>query len=90
MRQIVTTLPGRQEPLLGSEGVVKRRRLAWYGHVSQDTVEGSRRKGRQRKAWLDLSHPATLLRMADGKNTKSSLSAQVSDMAPPKTSRGQG
>ena len=31
VRQMVTTLAGRQEPLLG---VVKRRNLAWYGHVS--------------------------------------------------------
>ena len=43
--------------------IVKRRRLQWYGHVfrpsglaktiSQDTVKGGRRQGRQRKRWED-------------------------------------
>ena len=42
---------------------VKRRKLQWYGHVSrpsgldktilQGTVEGGRRRGRQRKRWED-------------------------------------
>ena len=43
--------------------IVKRRKLQWYGHVSrssglantisQDTVKGGRRQGRQRKRWED-------------------------------------
>ena len=43
--------------------IVKRRKLQWYGHVSrssglaktisQDTVKGRRRQGRQRKRWED-------------------------------------
>ena len=42
---------------------VKRRKLKWYGHVTrssglaktilQETVQGGRRKGRQRKRWED-------------------------------------
>ena len=42
---------------------VKRRKLKWYGHVTrpdgltkvilQGTVEGSRRRGRLRKSWID-------------------------------------
>ena len=92
---MVTTLAGRQEPLLG---VVKRRKLTWYGHVSrhvflsktilQGTVEGNRRRGRHRKTWLDnikewtCLYPATLLRMTKDRIVWSSLTAQVSDMAP--------
>ena len=43
--------------------IVKRRKLQWYGHVSrssglaktisQGTVKGGRRQGRQRKRWED-------------------------------------
>ena len=43
--------------------IEKRRKLQWYGHVSrssglaktisQDTVKGRRRQGRQRKRWED-------------------------------------
>ncbi|KAL8561519.1 hypothetical protein ACOMHN_057213 [Nucella lapillus] len=53
VRQRTDTLAGEQEPLL-----VKRRKLAWFGHVNrhdslaktilQGTVEGGRRRGRQR------------------------------------------
>ena len=51
---------GPYEDLLAS---VKRRKLKWYGHVTrssglattllQGTVEGGRRRGRQRKRWED-------------------------------------
>ena len=51
---------GEQEPLLAT---VKRRKLMWFGHLNrhetlsttilQGTVEGSRRRGRQKKCWLD-------------------------------------
>ena len=51
---------GHQEPLLAT---IKRRKLAWFGHVSrhntlsktilQGTVEGRRRRGRQKKNWQD-------------------------------------
>ena len=42
---------------------VKKRKLRWYGHITgstglvkmilQDTVQGGRRKGRQKKRWED-------------------------------------
>ena len=51
---------GPYEHLLNS---VKRRKLGWYGHVTrssgmaktilQGTVQGGRRRGRQRKRWED-------------------------------------
>ena len=51
---------GPYEDLLTS---VKRRKLKWYGHVTrssglaktvlQGTVQGGRRRGRQRKRWED-------------------------------------
>ena len=43
--------------------LVKKRKLRWFGHISrssglvktilQDTVQGKRRKGRQKKRWED-------------------------------------
>ena len=51
---------GPQEPLLAK---VKRRKLSWFAHTTrhntlcktilQGTVEGGRRRGRQRKSWSD-------------------------------------
>ena len=51
---------GQQENLLG---IVKRRQLAWFGHISrhnslaktvlQGTLEGGRKRGRQVKCWAD-------------------------------------
>ena len=51
---------GRLEPLLAT---IKRRKRAWFGHVPhhdslsktilQDTLEGGRRRGRQRKNLMD-------------------------------------
>ena len=37
---------------------IKRRKLAWIGHVAlydnlQATLKGGRRRGRQRKCWMD-------------------------------------
>jgi hypothetical protein len=69
---------GKQEQLLS---VIKRRKLAWYGHVTrhdslsntilQWTVNGSRRRSKQRKTsidnikeWTGLS-VSTLLRVAE-------------------------
>ncbi|GFS13586.1 retrovirus-related Pol polyprotein LINE-1 [Elysia marginata] len=58
VRELVVAYVGPQEPLLAT---VKRRKLAWFGHVTrhdslsktilQGTVEGKRRRGRQKKAW---------------------------------------
>ncbi|GFS04386.1 LINE-1 reverse transcriptase-like protein [Elysia marginata] len=54
--ELVVAYVGPQEPLLAT---VKRRKLAWFGHVTrhdslsktilQGTVEGKRRRGRQKK-----------------------------------------
>ena len=62
---------GPQEGLLT---VVKRRKLQWYGHVSrssglaktisQGTVKGRRRQGRQRKRWDDNIRDWTGLKLA--------------------------
>ena len=51
---------GQQENLLG---IVKRRKLAWFGHISrqnslaktvlQGTLEGGRKRGSQVKCWAD-------------------------------------
>ena len=60
VRQTVENFVGPQEPLLAT---VKRRKLAFYGHVTrhsslcktvlQGTVEGGRKRGRPRKSWSD-------------------------------------
>ncbi|XP_066285794.1 uncharacterized protein [Branchiostoma lanceolatum] len=60
VRQVVRNIVGPQEPLLAT---VKRRKLQWFGHVTrhdnlaktilQGTLEGGRRRGRQRKSWQD-------------------------------------
>ena len=59
IREEISAFTGRQEPLLA---IVKRRKLAWFGHttrhdslcktVLQGTVDGGRRRGRQRKSWM--------------------------------------
>jgi len=51
---------GQQEPLLST---IKRRKLAWYGHVThhdslsktilQGYMDGKRKRGRPRKTWID-------------------------------------
>ena len=60
VRKTVESLVGPQEPVLAT---VKRRKLLWFGHTTrhdslcktilQGTVEGARRRGRQRKSWTD-------------------------------------
>ena len=50
-------------PLEGLLNIVKKRKLKWHGHVTrssgpaktilQGTVQGGRRRGRQRKRWED-------------------------------------
>ena len=68
IRQVV----GPYEDLLT---LVKRRKLKWYGHVMrssglaktflQGTVQGGRRRGRQRKRWEDNISEWTGLRLRD-------------------------
>ena len=60
IRQTVEEQLGPYDDLLT---IVKKRKLKWYGHVTrstglakvilQGTVEGKRRRGRQRKLWTD-------------------------------------
>ena len=59
-RSTINFLEGPTEPLLA---MVKRQELAWFGHVTrheilsqtilQGILEGGRRRGRQRKCWMD-------------------------------------
>lgn len=72
VRSTVTSLVGPQEPLLAT---VKRRKLAWFGHVTrhntlsknilQGTLEGGRRRGRQRKSWVENVKEWTGLELPD-------------------------
>ncbi|KAI8494650.1 hypothetical protein Bbelb_278760 [Branchiostoma belcheri] len=60
VRELVQSLVGPQEPLLTT---VRRRILQRFGHITrhtslaktilQGTLEGGRKRGRQRKTWLD-------------------------------------
>ena len=60
VRSEINFLVSPQEPPLAT---VKRRKLAWFGHVTrhnslsktilQGTLEGGQRRGRQRKSWMD-------------------------------------
>ena len=63
---------GRYEDLLTT---VKKRKLKWYGHVTrsnglaktilQGTVQGGRKRGRQKKRWEDNIVEWTGLRLSD-------------------------
>ena len=56
----ITESAGKQEPLLTT---IKKKKMRWFGHVTrhsslsktilQGTVEGGRKRGRQRKIWID-------------------------------------
>ena len=54
-----------------SLATVKRRKLAWFGHVTrndslfQGTLEGGRRRRRQRKCWMDNVKEWTSLPMPE-------------------------
>ena len=60
VRRMTQEQIGKYDELLT---LVKKRKLRWFGHVSrssglaktilQDTVQGKRRKGRQKKMWED-------------------------------------
>ena len=91
----VTSLAGPQEPLLAT---VKRRKLAWFGHVTrhnslpktvlQGTLEGRRRRGRQTKSWMDnikewtRMDSPTLIRKAEDRSSWRILTNQASFVAP--------
>ena len=86
---------GQQENLLG---IVKRRKLAWFGHIScrnslvksvlLGTLEGGRKRRRQVKCWADNLKEWTrldspsLTRLAEDKPAWRSLSYDVSIMSP--------
>ena len=91
----IRSMDGPQEPLLTT---VKKRKLKWYGHITrhntlsktilQGTIEGGRRRGRQRKCWLDnikewtrLDSP-TLLRKAEDRDDWRRLAERSSVMSP--------
>ena len=91
----VNFLVGSQEPLLAT---VKGRKLAWYGCVTrhdilsktilQGTLEGGRRRGRQRKRWMGnikewtfLPMPELLTQASCRKDWKG-ISAESSLMSP--------
>ena len=72
VRSKIDFLVGPQESLLAT---VKRRQLAWFGHITrhgslsktnlQDTLEGWRRRGRQRKCWMNNINDETSLPMPE-------------------------
>ncbi|PIK45030.1 hypothetical protein BSL78_18122 [Apostichopus japonicus] len=82
VRHTVGDLMGLYEPLLST---VNCRKLAWFGHVTrhdslskvilQATVEGCRRRGRQRRNWPDNVKDWTGLDMPDLLATASNRSA---------------
>ena len=69
---LVNLFVGPQELLLAN---VKRRKLAWSGHVTrhdslsktilQGSLEGGRHHGRQRKCWMDITKKRTYLTMPE-------------------------
>ena len=99
VRLLVHTAVGKRDDLLT---IVKQRKLRWYGHVSrssgltktilQGTVNGTRRRGRQRKRWEDnikdwtgLSF-ATTQRAAEDRSTWRRVihEASVAPLRPPR------
>ena len=95
VRNQITLLAGPQEPLLAT---VRRRKLSWFGHVTrhntlsktilQGTLEGGRRRGRQKKGWMDnikewtrLDSP-TLLREVEDRAGWRRLAEESSLMSP--------
>ena len=100
VQEQVAALAGPQEPLLA---VVKRRKLTWFGHVTrhnslsktilQGTIEGGRRRGRQRKSWMEdvknwtnLDMPQLLTQAMDRSRWRR-LSVSSSLMSPLRPSR---
>ena len=102
VRSEISFLVDPQEPLLAT---VKRLKLAWFGHVTrhenlskpvlQDTVEGGRRRGRQRKCWLDNIREWTslpmpeLFTMGSSRKDRNRISAESSVVSPRRPSRSK-
>ena len=103
VRLQVSSLAGPQEPLLST---IKRRKLSWFGHVTrhntlsktilQGTVEGGRRKGRQRKSWVEDIKSWTMLEMPElltvtqDRTNWRRLSSVAALMSPPRPGRVKG
>ncbi|KAI8486085.1 hypothetical protein Bbelb_361850 [Branchiostoma belcheri] len=100
--QQVYSLVGPQEAVMST---VRRRKLQWFGHLTrhnnlaktilQGTLEGKRRRGRQKKVWLDnikdwtsLTVPQ-ILTAAQDRRTWLYSCCKVS-LVPPTTSVGHG
>ena len=72
VRSKINFLVSPHEP---SPASVKRRKLAWFGHVTlhdslsetvlQGTLEGGQHRGRQRKCWMDNIKEWTSLPMSE-------------------------
>ena len=91
----IKSIAGHQETIITT---IKRRKMAWFGHILrhdtltkiilQGTVEGGRRRGRQRKSWLDNIKEWTgmklheLLAAAQNRQMWRSLSVDVSMRSP--------
>ena len=98
VRKRVEEFAGPQEQLLET---VKRRKLTWYGHVNrhnslaktimQGFVEGTRRRGKQRKCWMDNIFEWTnmdlqvLLRQTEDREGWRKITTASSRMLPPTT-----
>ena len=101
IRSKINFVVGSQEPLLATG---TRRKLAWFGHVTrhdslsrtvlQGTLEGGRRRGRQRKCpiynieWTFLPMPELLTRASSRKDWKR-ITAE-SFLVPPTTKSVKG
>ncbi|XP_076456851.1 uncharacterized protein LOC143291108 [Babylonia areolata] len=100
VRNLVSNLVGPQEPLLAT---VKQWKMAWFGHVIrhntlsktilQGTVEGGRRRGRQRKSWSDNVKEWTKMTMPDLLTTaanRAAWRAMTSCSCPPNDPSSRG
>ena len=102
VRSTINFLVGPQELLLA---IVKRRKLAWFGHVIrrnslsetilQGTLESGQRRGRQRKCWMNTIKEWTsipipeLLARAARRKDWKLISAESSLKSPRRPSRSR-
>ena len=101
VRELVTQHLGRHDSLLS---VAKKRKLRWFGHVVraeatlantilQGTVEGTRKRGRPKRVWMDEIKNWTgrnveeLLRLAENRSVWSRV---VMNIASPQWPHGFG
>ena len=98
----IESITGPQETIMAT---IKRRKLTWFGHVVrhnnlpktilQGTVQGGRRRGRQRKCWFDNIKEWTnlqmseLLTVAQNRQEWRNLTAEVSIHSPQRPQRSR-